>query len=126
MFAYKSMECLHQLLKSRHLFVVLFYYIRIWYFKLGTIGKKRKRKAILLLAYIAYVSCLTNRFFYMITLSLRMITLFVFIFRFQVILNVFHKHLSIQSSTLFHTTLSDFFHSFIFNKPLLFFFFFFC
>ena len=25
MFAYKSMECLHQLLKSRHLFVVLFH-----------------------------------------------------------------------------------------------------
>ena len=32
--------------------------------------KKRKRKAILLLAYIADVSCLTNRFFYMRTLSL--------------------------------------------------------
>ena len=116
------MECLHHQLKSRHLFVVLFYYIRIWYFKLGTIGKKRKRKAILLLAYIADVSCLTNHFFYMQTLSLRMTTLFVrmFIFRFQVILNVFHKHLSIQSST----TSSDFFHSFIFNKPLLFVFFF--
>ena len=34
-------------------------------------GKKRKRKAILLLAYIADVSCLTNRSFYMRTLSLR-------------------------------------------------------
>ena len=33
--------------------------------------KKRKRKAILLLAYIADVSCLTNRSFYMRTLSLR-------------------------------------------------------
>ena len=32
--------------------------------------KKRKRKAILLLAYIADVSCLTNCFFYMRTLSL--------------------------------------------------------
>ena len=32
--------------------------------------KKRKRKAILLLAYIADVSCLTNRPFYMRTLSL--------------------------------------------------------
>ena len=32
--------------------------------------KKRKRKAILLLAYIADVSCLTNRSFYMRTLSL--------------------------------------------------------
>ena len=33
-------------------------------------GKKRKRKAILLLAYIADVSCLTNRSIYMRTLSL--------------------------------------------------------
>ena len=33
-------------------------------------GKKRKRKAILLLAYIADVSCLTNCSFYMGTLSL--------------------------------------------------------
>ena len=32
--------------------------------------KKKKRKAILLLAYIADVSCLTNRSFYMRTLSL--------------------------------------------------------
>ena len=41
------------------------------YFKLGIIEKKRKRKAILLLAYIADVSCLTNRSFYnMRTLSL--------------------------------------------------------
>ena len=32
--------------------------------------KKRKSKAILLLAYIADVSCLTNRSFYMRTLSL--------------------------------------------------------
>ena len=32
--------------------------------------KKRKRKAILLLAYIADVSCMTNRSFYMRTLSL--------------------------------------------------------
>ena len=32
--------------------------------------KKEKRKAILLLAYIADVSCLTNRPFYMRTLSL--------------------------------------------------------
>ena len=32
--------------------------------------KKEKRKAILLLAYIADVSCLTNRLFYMRTLSL--------------------------------------------------------
>ena len=32
--------------------------------------KKKKRKAILLLAYIADVSCLTNRPFYMRTLSL--------------------------------------------------------
>ena len=59
MFAYKSMECLHQLLKSRHLFVVLFHYILIWYFKLGIMEKKEKR-AILLLAYIADVSCLAN------------------------------------------------------------------
>ena len=36
-------------------------------------GIKRKRKAILLLAYIADVSCLTNRSFYMRTLSLRFI-----------------------------------------------------
>ena len=33
-------------------------------------GKKRKRKAFLLLAYIADVSCLTNCPFYMLTLSL--------------------------------------------------------
>ena len=33
-------------------------------------GKKRKRKAMLLLAYIADVSFLTNRSFYMRTLSL--------------------------------------------------------
>ena len=33
--------------------------------------KKRKRKAIILLAYIADVGCLTNRSFYMRTLSLR-------------------------------------------------------
>ena len=33
--------------------------------------KKRKRKAILLLAYIADVSCLTNCSFYMRTLSLK-------------------------------------------------------
>ena len=46
----------------------------IWYFKLGNLEswkKKEKRKAILLLAYIADVSCLTNRPFYMRTLSLR-------------------------------------------------------
>ena len=67
MFAYKSIECLHQLLKSRHLFVVLFHYTLIWYFKLGNLeswGKKEKRKAILLLAHIADVSCLANRPFY--------------------------------------------------------------
>ena len=33
--------------------------------------KKKKRKAILLLTYIADVSCLTNRSFYMRTLSLK-------------------------------------------------------
>ena len=38
--------------------------------KSGIMEKKRKRKAILLLAYIADVSCLTNRPFYMRTLSL--------------------------------------------------------
>ena len=32
--------------------------------------KKKKRKAIILLVYIADVSCLTNRFFYTQTLSL--------------------------------------------------------
>ena len=36
--------------------------------------KKVKGKAILLLAYIADVSCLTNRSFYMRTLSLRLET----------------------------------------------------
>ena len=35
-------------------------------------GEKRKRKAILLLAYIADVSCLTNRSFYVRTLSLQL------------------------------------------------------
>ena len=40
-------------------------------FQLGIMKEeKRKRKAILLLAYIADVSCLTNRSFYMRTLSL--------------------------------------------------------
>ena len=40
--------------------------------KSGTMGKnKEKRKAILLLVYIADVSCLTNRPFYMRTLPLR-------------------------------------------------------
>ena len=34
---------------------------------------ERKRKAIILLAYIADVSCLTNRSFYMRTLSRRLI-----------------------------------------------------
>ena len=34
-------------------------------------GGKKKRKAILLLAYIADVSCLTNRSFYILTLSLK-------------------------------------------------------
>ena len=43
-------------------------YPYIWYFKLRIMGKKRKRKAILLLAFIADVSCLTNRSFYMRTL----------------------------------------------------------
>ena len=48
-------------------------YTLIWYFKLGIMEKKRKRKAILLivLAYIADVSCLTNCFFCMRTLSLK-------------------------------------------------------
>ena len=36
--------------------------------------KKRKRKAILLLAYIADVSCLTNRSFYMRTLKTKIIS----------------------------------------------------
>ena len=39
-------------------------------------GKKRKREAILLLAYIADVSCLTNRSFYMRTLCLKSINIF--------------------------------------------------
>ena len=39
-------------------------------FQTWNYGEKRKRKAILLLAYIADVSCLTNRSFYMQTLSL--------------------------------------------------------
>ena len=52
-----------------------FYFIKSLYgisqtWKSGIMEKKRKRKAILLLAYIADVSCLTNRSFYMRTLSL--------------------------------------------------------
>ena len=47
-----------------YVFVILF---QTW---IGIMGKKRKRKAILLLAYIADVSCLTNRFFYMRKLTL--------------------------------------------------------
>ena len=66
------MECLHQLLKSRHLFVVALYGIS----NLESWGKNRKSKAILLLAYIADVSCLTNRSFYMQTLSLRKLLFF--------------------------------------------------
>ena len=45
----------------------------LWYFKLG-IMEKKERKAIIFLAYIITdVSCLTNRPFYMRTLSLRTI-----------------------------------------------------
>ena len=40
----------------------------LWYFKLGIMEKQNKMKATLLLAYIADVSCLTNRSFYMRTL----------------------------------------------------------
>ena len=77
MFAYKSIECLHQLLKSRHLSdccsISLNPYMVFQTWDRGR--KKRKWKAILLatilLAYIADVSCLTNRPFYMRTLSLR-------------------------------------------------------
>ena len=53
---YKSIECLHQLLKSRHLFVVLLHLILIMVFQTWNHGKKKKRKAILLLAYIALMS----------------------------------------------------------------------
>ena len=67
------MECLHQLLKSRHLFVVNPYMV----FRI--MGGKRKRKAILLLAYIADVSCLSNRSFYMRTLSLSCLHYFPFL-----------------------------------------------
>ena len=52
----------------------------IWYFKLGNLeswGKERKSKSILLLAYIADVSCLTNRPFYMRTLSLNFLSNFL-------------------------------------------------
>ena len=48
-----------------------------WYFKLGIMEEKKKKKAIILLAYIADVSCLTNRSFYMRTFSLRQQQLFL-------------------------------------------------
>ena len=63
------MEFLHQQLKSIYL---LFYFIKSLYGILNLESwEEKKRKAILLLAYIADVSCLTNRSFYMRTLSLR-------------------------------------------------------
>ena len=44
MFAYKSIECLYQLLKSRHLIVRSISLIPyLWYFKLGIMGKKEKK-----------------------------------------------------------------------------------
>ena len=70
MFAYKSTECLHQLLKSQtsvccSISLNPYMVFHTWNHEKG----KEKRKAILLLAYIADVSCLTNRLFYMQTLS---------------------------------------------------------
>ena len=96
MFAYQNIEYLHQLL--------LFYFIKSLYgisnLEFWNHGKtKRERKAILLLSYIADVSCLTNRPFYMRTLSLIENT-----FSFQFIL-----------STLFNKIYRIlFFHQFIF------------
>ena len=49
MFAYKSIECLHQLLKSRHLFVV--HFIKSINGISNMESREKKRKAILLLAY---------------------------------------------------------------------------
>ena len=56
MFAYKSIECLHQLSLNSYM---TFH---------GE--KKKKKESNLLLAYIADVSCLTNRPFNMRTMSL--------------------------------------------------------
>ena len=66
-----SIECLHQLLKSRHLFCCSISLNPYMVFQTWNHEKKVKRKAILLLAYIADVSCITNRSFYMRTLSLK-------------------------------------------------------
>ena len=55
MFAYKSIEYLHQLLKSRHLFVNPYMV---------------KKESYSIVSFIADVSGLTNRSFYMRTLSL--------------------------------------------------------
>ena len=70
-FCIKSIECLHQLLKSRRLIVVLFHLILIMVFKLGNLESwKKKESNSIVRLYINYVSCLTNRSFYMRTLSL--------------------------------------------------------
>ena len=73
MFAYKSIECLHQLLKSRHLFVrfislnpyILYGISQTW--KSGIMKKKGKKesKSIVSAAYIiADVSVSTNPIMY--------------------------------------------------------------
>ena len=51
--------------------ISLNYYMVFQTWKSGITKKKEKRKAILLLGYIADVSCLSNQPFYMRTLSLR-------------------------------------------------------
>ena len=70
MFAYKSIECLHQLLKK-----LTSVYCSISLNPYNIISnlesrKKKKESNSIVLAYIADVSCLTNRSFYMRTLSL--------------------------------------------------------
>ena len=69
------MECLHQLLKSKHLIgcsISLNPYNYYGISNLESWKKKRKRKAILLLAYIADVSCITNRSFFYANIQISM------------------------------------------------------
>ena len=76
MFEYKSMECLHQLIKKQasvcwYISLNPYFYgisnLKSW----GGGGRKKNSIVSLLLAYIADASCLTSISFYVRTFSLR-------------------------------------------------------